>query len=233
VRFIRLFWLALLLLATSAAAQPTSYTAPEEFMDLFFDFTGSNEPDYPAGQPTLGQMLTQSVVARESGAPGPLVLVVGSKIYVYDSANGARLSEEQFRADRASGFFEMTAISHIGPALAYLAQIKANGDARWRERLVSLRMHTAEVRALNQRAAGNWLDLLNEPAWSTHKTQIRAMLRITTKSDFVFTRPRPQADIGWIEIPQRSNLLPHRGVLYFGPKARKEATGGKNHVTQV
>ena len=67
MRFIRLFWLALLLLATSAAAQPTSYTAPEEFMDLFFDFTGSNEPDYPAGQPTLGQMLTQSVVARESG----------------------------------------------------------------------------------------------------------------------------------------------------------------------
>jgi hypothetical protein len=35
----------------SAAVQPTSYTAPEEFMDLFFDFTGSNEPDYPAGQP--------------------------------------------------------------------------------------------------------------------------------------------------------------------------------------
>jgi hypothetical protein len=66
VRFIRLFWLALLLLATSAAAQPTSYTTPEEFMDLFFDFTGRNEPDYPAGQPTLGQMLTQSVVARES-----------------------------------------------------------------------------------------------------------------------------------------------------------------------
>ena len=80
MHFIRLFWLALLLLATSAAAQPTSYTAPEEFMDLFFDFTGSNEPDYPAGQPTLGQMLTQSVVARESGAPGPLVLVVGSKL---------------------------------------------------------------------------------------------------------------------------------------------------------
>src|ERR1700737_5649982 len=70
----------------------------------------------------------------------------------------------------------MTAISHIGPALAYLAQIKANGDARWRERLVSLRRHTAEVRALNKRSAGNWLDLLNEPAWSTHKTQIRAMV---------------------------------------------------------
>ena len=29
----------------------------------------------------------------------------------------------------------LTAISHIGPAMAYLAQIKANGDARWKARL--------------------------------------------------------------------------------------------------
>ncbi len=123
-------------------------------------------------------MLTQSVIARDAaaGAPGPLVLVVGSSIYVYDSSRGARLAEQPFRADRSTGFYEMTAISHIGPALAYLAQIKANGDARWKARLASLRTHAAEVRAVNQRAAGNWLDLLNEPAWSTHKAEIRALV---------------------------------------------------------
>jgi hypothetical protein len=178
VRFTRLFWLALLAVVTPAAAQPTGYTAPKEFMELFFDFTGSNEPDYPSGQPTLGQMLTQSAIARDAaaGAPGPLVLVVGSSIYVYDSSRGARLAEQQFRADRSTGFYEMTAISHIGPALAYLAQIKANGDARWKARIASLRTHAAEVRAVNQRAAGNWLDLLNEPAWSTHKAEIRALV---------------------------------------------------------
>jgi hypothetical protein len=182
VQSIRTSWFALgvlVLLATPASTQTTgSYTAPAEFMDLFFDFTGSNEPGYPAGQPTLGQMLTQSVVAKESarGAPGPLVLAFGSDIYVYESTGGALLSREQFRADRASGFFEMTAISHIGPALAYLAQIRANGDTRWRTRLASLRTHTAQVRALNQRAANNWLDLLNQPAWSTHKAQIRNMV---------------------------------------------------------
>jgi Domain of unknown function (DUF5624) len=178
VRFTRLFWLALLAVVTPAAAQPTGYTAPKEFMELFFDFTGSNEPDYPSGQPTLGQMLTQSAIARDAaaGAPGPLVLVVGSSIYVYDSSRGARLAEQQFRADRSTGFYEMTAISHIGPALAYLAQIKANGDARWKARIASLRTHAAEVRAVNQRAAGNWLDLLNEPAWSTHKADIRALV---------------------------------------------------------
>jgi Domain of unknown function (DUF5624) len=166
--------------AQTPARQPSGggYTAPAEFMDLFFDFTGSEQPDYPAGQPTLGQMLTQAVAAKEagSGAPGPLVLVVGSEVYVYDSASGRRLSEERFRADRASGFYEMTAISHIGPALAYLAQIKANGDARWQARLASLRAHTAQVRALNARAADNWLDRLDQPAWRTRKAQIRDMV---------------------------------------------------------
>ena len=168
---------ALLLLATPAPAQVTgSYTAPAEFMNLFFDFTGSEEPDYPAGQPTLGQMVTQSARESAGGAPGPLVLVVGSDIYVYDTAGGARLGAERFRADRASGFYELTAISHIGPALAYLAQIKANGDARWQARLASLRTHTAQVRALNRRATDNWLDRLNQPAWSAHKAQIRSMV---------------------------------------------------------
>jgi hypothetical protein len=179
VRAIGCFGLALgaLLMAAPARAQTTgAYTTPGAFMNLFFDFTGSNEPDYPAGQPTLGQMLTQSVIAKEQGRPGPVVLVVGSDIYVYDSASGAKLAQQQFRADRASGFYEMTAISHIGPALAYLAQIKANGDARWRARLTSLRAHVEEVRALNRRAADNWLDRLNQPAWATRKSQIRNMV---------------------------------------------------------
>jgi len=123
-RFTLAFGFLLLLAAPTPAQTPDSYSAPTEFMQLFFDFTGSNEPDYPAGQPTLGQMLTQSMIAKETGGrpPGPLVLVVGSDIYVYDASGGARLAHERFRADRASGFYELTAISHIGPALAYLAQ---------------------------------------------------------------------------------------------------------------
>jgi hypothetical protein len=182
VRYIRPFWFALsapLILAAPAPAQTASgYTAPAEFMNLFFDFTGSNEPGYPAGQPTLGQMLTQSVIAKEPGRDesAPLVLLVGSDIYVYDSKSGARLSQEQFRDDPTSGFFEMTSISHIGPALAYLAQIKANGDERWIARLASLQAHVAQVRALNQRAANNWLDRLDQPAWRARKAQIRNMV---------------------------------------------------------
>ncbi len=181
MRYIGFSWIAsvLLLVDAPALAQPADgYTTPAAFMDLFFDFSGRNEPGYPAGQPTMGEMLTEAVAAKEaaSGAPRPLLLVVGSEIYVYDSASGARLGEQQFRADRSSGFYEMTAISHIGPALAYLAQIKADGDPRWQARLASLKAHTEQVRALNRRAADNWLDRLDQPAWRTRKTQIRDMV---------------------------------------------------------
>jgi hypothetical protein len=170
------------LLAPAAAQTPAptagGYTAPAEFMRLFFEFTGSEQPDYPAGQPTMGQMLTQAAAAREAASepPGPLVLVVGSEVYVYDARSRRRLGEERFRADRASGFYEMTAISHIGPALAYLAQIKANGDARWQARLTSLQAHVAQVRELNARATDNWIDRLDQPAWRAHKAQIRNMV---------------------------------------------------------
>jgi hypothetical protein len=169
--------LGLMLLPSAPVRGQTQgdYTAPKPFMDLFFDFTGREQPDYPAGQPTLGQMLTQAAAARE-GKPGPLVLVEGSDIYVYDAVSGARLGHQRFRADRTSGFYELTAISHIGPALAYLAQIKANGDARWKPRLESLRTHVAAVRTFNLRRDDNWLDRLDQPAWAARKTAIRDMV---------------------------------------------------------
>jgi hypothetical protein len=168
----------LFLNAPAQAQAPGGYTTPAAFMNLFFDFTGSNEPGYPAGRPTLGQMLTQSVIAKDksAGGPGPLILVIGSDIYVYDAKTGARIAEAQFRADLNSGFFEVTAISHIGPALGYLAQIKANGDPRWKERLESLRANTAAVRAVNARAKDNWLDQLDLAAWNPHKAAIRNMV---------------------------------------------------------
>jgi hypothetical protein len=104
------------------------------------------------------------------------VLVVGSDIYVYESTRGALLTQGQFRADRASGFYELPAISHLGPALAYLAQIKENGDPRWKERLALLQTHVAQIRGLNRRVTNNWLDLLDQPAWKAHKAQIRNMV---------------------------------------------------------
>ena len=104
------------------------------------------------------------------------MLVEGSDIYVYDLTSGSLLGHQRFRADRASGFYELTAISHIGPAMAYLAQIKANDDARWKARLELLRTHVAAVRTFNLRRDDNWLDRLDQPAWAARKTAIRDMI---------------------------------------------------------
>ena len=88
MRQLSFLWIAAVgfYLGVPGLAQATDYTTPSQFMDLFFDFTGSNEPGYPAGQPTMGQMLTQSVIANEphGTAPASLILIVGSDIYVYD-----------------------------------------------------------------------------------------------------------------------------------------------------
>ena len=164
-------------IATAQTPPPAGYTTPKSFMDLYFDFSGSEEPDYPHGRPTIGQVLTQAEIKKlATGVAGPLVLVFGSEIDIYDSRDGTRLAHQRFRTDRASGFYEMTAISHIGPAVAYLAQVKADGDPAWKARMAALRDSVAEVRAVNLRAADNWLDRLDQPAWRTHKAEIRSMI---------------------------------------------------------
>ena len=85
---------------------------------------------------------------------------------------------QRFRADRASGFYELTAVSHIGPAMAYLAQIKANGEcALGKGRLELLRTARAPpCAAFNLRRDGNRLDRLDQPAWAARKTAIRDMI---------------------------------------------------------
>ncbi|MGE0040316.1 MAG: DUF5624 domain-containing protein [Vicinamibacterales bacterium] len=176
-----LFWLfaALLLAPGHLAAQATSgYTAPAAFMDLFFDFTGRDEPDYPSSQPTMGEMLAQAAAAREAatGGPGPLVLLVGSDIYVYGPEDRAQLGHVRFRANRTNGFYELTAISHIGPALAYLATLKEAGDDRWRARVATMRTHVAAVRALNRQTSDHWLAQLGQSAWTAHTGEIRRLV---------------------------------------------------------
>jgi len=157
---------------------PSGYTTPKAFMDLFFEFSGRRQPDFPKTKTPIGLLLAQSEqTATQSGpASGPLVVVSASGIYVYAMADGKLLGTATFRASRSSGFFEMTAVSHIGPAVSYLAQIKANGDARWKPALESLLKSIRAVRQLNAATEEHWLDRLDPPAWRSHKANIRNMV---------------------------------------------------------
>jgi hypothetical protein len=123
-------------------------------------------------------MLFQSEMknnAALSNQDGPLVMFINSTLYVYDN-QGKRQLSLLMRTAPDSGFVEMTAVSHIGPALAYLAKLKEFGDERWRSGLEMLLKDIKAVRAVNSQVKNNWLDHVNASAWSKHQSSIRNMI---------------------------------------------------------
>ena len=88
-------------------------------MDLYFDFTGNTDKSYPENKENASSSLGDITT---SSAEGDLIIVAGSDLYIFDNTGQKKLSYT-IRADPESGFYEMTAISHIGPALAYLSQV--------------------------------------------------------------------------------------------------------------
>jgi hypothetical protein len=155
--------------------QTTGYSTPPQFMDLYFDFTGKEESDFPKGQKTISDYLIQSQKEKYKADTGPLIMFLDSSVYIYDQ-NRKLLYSKLMRTNRSSGFFEMTAISHIGPALSYLAKVKQNGDPAWKTGMADLLQSIKEVKALNAQTENNWLDRANIKAWQAHKDQIRAMI---------------------------------------------------------
>ena len=91
-----------------------SYNTPKQFMNLYTVYTG--------GAPTtIASHLSASF--KQSDPEGPLIIVNNSHVTAYDIHTGARKGFASYRIDPTSGFFEATSVSHIGPALSYLATL--------------------------------------------------------------------------------------------------------------
>lgn len=166
------------------------YSAPRAFLELYHDFTGGGDPDF-RGSSTIGRVLAETL---ENEAPGPLILVTASEVYVYSPDDRRRLASINYRASRETGFFEITSVSHIGPAIAFLAAVYDAGDARWRPQLEKLVGHIDGVRAENARADDHWLDLLDEPSWRPHRARIRAMVDYACAYSSSFARDALERD---------------------------------------
>ncbi|CEK11576.1 DUF5624 domain-containing protein [Legionella hackeliae] len=175
---IHIITLLFLLFASSTNwAENTSYTTPQQFMNLYFDFTGKDEADFPKSKLTIPDYLIKSEQTKPSDDiyNGPLILLLDSSMYIYDQ-NRKLVYAKLLRTNRSSGFFEMTAVSHVGPALSYLAKIKQNGDSSWKVAMANLLNDIKQVKHLNGKTEDNWLDRANIKAWQPHKQQIRAMV---------------------------------------------------------
>ncbi|MEM7153790.1 MAG: DUF5624 domain-containing protein [Myxococcota bacterium] len=151
------------------AAPSYSYQCPKEFMALFLDFTGRAPSGYPGGtlSKPIGSMLTQII----SGSETETVLIVGTNSHVVaydakpDAQDGhARRLLTDYRTSIYNGFYEITAISHIGPALMYLSQIKAKQpDTSLATEISALHDHITAAQALNDKPLDDqhWLMQLN------------------------------------------------------------------------
>ena len=83
-------------------------------------------------------------------------------MYIYDS-NGKKLLEEAFHAAPNTGF-EMTAISHLGPAISYLLAIK-NYGGDWKPLMKKLQGKIQAVQAVNNDKKNPWLQTVDATAW--------------------------------------------------------------------
>ncbi len=156
-----------------------TYVTPQAFWDLYFDFTGDETPGYPKGKINISQTLFQSEMKKNSSLAqqneGQLILFINSTLYIYNSDRQLEL-KQLMRTAPNSGFTEMTAISHIGPALMYLAKIKENGDVSWKSQMENLLKDIQAVKVINAQTPNNWLEQVNAPAWKPHLTTIHNMI---------------------------------------------------------
>jgi len=93
-------------------------------MDLYHDFTGIHDG---SAKTIIAQELAEALEKKEQ--MGPMAhssSLLSQGIYAYDPKSRKLIASTSLRSDDpSSGFYELTAVSHIGPAVAYLAKLKA------------------------------------------------------------------------------------------------------------
>ncbi|GAA3713871.1 hypothetical protein GCM10022224_094340 [Nonomuraea antimicrobica] len=109
----------------------------EEFAGLFTAYTA--DPD------SIGRKLSRAVAERSRR--DPLIAATATDIALYPG-DGRPPTVEGFRIS-TRGFKELTAISHLGPAVASLVRLRALGDESWRESAERLLVETKVARAAN------------------------------------------------------------------------------------
>lgn len=143
------------------------YQPQSDFAGLFHAFTG--------GPDAIGPQLTAMMLAQR--ADSPLLVSAASDIALFPG-RGAAPRLESFRKS-TRGFIELTAVSHLPLAMAYVARRRelAPDDLAWRTQLQGLLPHIARVRAAN--TIGMWRQHVNLDAFAGQEAKIVAMVHYT------------------------------------------------------
>ncbi len=173
-------------LSVPSFSQDTTYVPDKSTYDLYYDFTGVH-PANPDSAKTIGLKVAEYASQSDEVKGGKLVLLTSDALHIF-SEDRTRDAKIDTRTADYTGFYEVTSLSHVGPALAYLAYIKEQADIKgqedvWESSADSLLVHIRKLKKLNEvplleagetvSETSNWLDRLNNPAWNPHKESIR------------------------------------------------------------
>ncbi|PHQ81343.1 MAG: hypothetical protein COB66_02580 [Coxiella sp. (in: Bacteria)] len=159
-----------------------SYTTPPAFTDLYYDFTGYAHPGYPSDRVAIAENLSKAIADSSANTlPGPLVVATSTGIYVYDAADGhALISGTDVRCEPNSGFYELTSLSHVGPAIAYLATIKEMGGDQWKSHIPEMIDHLHGIKTANAvPMKEHWATQLAERSWVGKEAMIKKLVDYT------------------------------------------------------
>jgi hypothetical protein len=164
------------------------YQPDSAFAGLFSAFTGG-APD------SIGAQLTQQMVERSAG--DPLLVSTASDIALFPGA-GAAPRIESFRKS-TRGFIELTAVSHVPLALAYLARMRELGldDDTCRGRIGTLLEHAQRVRAANTEQM--WKDHVALRAFEGQERKITRMVEYTLSLSADYLQ-RASADLSLLDF---------------------------------
>jgi hypothetical protein len=141
-----------------------TYSPDDRFRKLYEAYTG---PD------STGLHLTRHVA--QLSRQQPLLVVTGADFVLFPGA-GRPPVVESFRLS-TRGFVELTAISHLGAAVAWIFELRELGYATWRDDAERLIERTRQVRGVNTEAY--WIENVAVAAWAGQEARIADLIDYT------------------------------------------------------
>ena len=153
------------------------YYCPIPFQELYHTYTGLHGQNAPL---TIGNALLKVAQKNSTGISGPFIIINNTHLLIYNDEGKLQKSAD-YRDNWSNGFYEMTSVSHVGPAIMSLNYMQQKGDfANVKTLITQLLNCLKEVKGLNAisltAGEGHWLNRLNLATYEPWKAEIRKMV---------------------------------------------------------
>jgi hypothetical protein len=150
-----------------------AYAPHEDFRSLYDTYTG---PD------STGLRLTKHMVRLTEREP--LLVITGADFVIFPG-DGQPPIVESFRHS-TRGFVELTAVSHLGPCIAWIFRLRELGYTHWRDDANRMIARADRVRAIND--TSYWEKVVAVEAYRGYESKIADMVDYTCRVSSQFMR---------------------------------------------